>query len=59
MFSRAVGQENFQPRIGVMTRYGLCNNLFGAELYYRYIDIRGLENSALAGSGSGISGITC
>lgn len=50
MFSRAVGQENFQPRIGVMTRYGLCNNLFGAELYYRYIDIRGLENSSLKGS---------
>jgi hypothetical protein len=50
MFSRAVGQENFQPRIGVMTRYGLCNNLFGAELYYRYIDIRGLANSSLRGS---------
>jgi hypothetical protein len=50
MFSRAVGQENFQPRIGVMTRYGLTNNLFGAELYYRYIDIRGLANSSLAGS---------
>jgi len=52
MFSRAVGQENFQPRIGVMTRYGLCNNLFGAELYYRYIDIRNLDASALAGSGN-------
>lgn len=52
MFSRAVGQENFQPRIGVMTRYGLCNNLFGAELYYRYIDIRNLSASALAGSGN-------
>ena len=50
MFSRAVGQENFQPRIGVMTRYGICNNLFGAELYYRYIDIRGLGNSSLRGS---------
>lgn len=50
MFSRAVGQEEFQPRIGVLTRYALCNNLFGAELYYRYVDVRGLPSSSLAGS---------
>lgn len=49
-FLEAVGQDSFNPRIGVMTRYGLCNNLFGAENYYRYIDVRGLDNSALAGS---------
>lgn len=50
MFSRAVGQEEFQPRVGVMTRYAIANNLFGSELYYRYIDVRGLTSSALAGS---------
>ncbi len=50
MFSRAVGQEEFQPRIGVLTRYALCNNLFGSELYYRYVDVRGLPSSSLAGS---------
>ncbi len=50
MFSRAVGQEEFQPRIGVLTRYALCNNLFGSELYYRYIDVRGLTASSLAGT---------
>ncbi len=50
MFSRAVGQEEFQPRIGVLTRYALCNNLFGSELYYRFIDVRGLPSSSLAGS---------
>lgn len=50
MFSRAVGQEEFQPRVGVMTRYAIANNLFGSELYYRYIDIRGLTTSSLAGS---------
>jgi hypothetical protein len=49
-FLEAVGQDSFNPRIGVMTRYGLCNNLFGAENYYRYIDIRGLSGSSLAGS---------
>jgi hypothetical protein len=50
MFSRAVGQEEFQPRIGVLTRYALCNSLFGSELYYRYVDVRGLPSSSLAGS---------
>ena len=49
-FLEAVGQDSFNPRIGVMTRYGLCNNLFGAENYYRYIDVRGLDGSSLAGS---------
>jgi hypothetical protein len=49
-FLEAVGQDSFNPRIGVLTRYGLCNNLFGAENYYRYIDIRGLGDSALSGS---------
>lgn len=39
MFLDAVGQDSFNPRIGVMTRYGICNNLFGAENYYRYITI--------------------
>lgn len=49
-FLEAVGQDSFNPRIGVMTRYGMCNNLFGAENYYRYIDIRGLSTSSLSGS---------
>jgi hypothetical protein len=49
-FLEAVGQDSFNPRIGVMTRYGMCNNLFGAENYYRYIDVRGLSDSSLSGS---------
>lgn len=40
---RAVGQDDFQPRIGFRTRYGLAENPFGAKLYYRYIDISGLS----------------
>lgn len=48
MFMEAVGPDSFNPRIGVMTRYGICNNLFGAENYYRYISIN-LGNSPIAG----------
>lgn len=50
MFSRTTQVESFQPVIGVMTRYGICDNLFGAENYYRFIQILGLQNSSLAGS---------
>ncbi|MFW6122248.1 MAG: hypothetical protein ACOC80_15300 [Petrotogales bacterium] len=52
MFSRTTQVESFQPVIGVMTRYGICDNLFGAENYYRFIQILGLQNSTLAGSRS-------
>jgi hypothetical protein len=50
MFSRTTQVESFQPVIGVMTRYGICDNLFGAENYYRFIKVVGLSNSSLAGS---------
>lgn len=50
MFVNAVGQDSFNPRIGVLTRYGIANNLFGSENYYRYILIRNLANSSLAPS---------
>lgn len=50
MFSRTTQVESFQPVIGVMTRYGICDNLFGSENYYRFIKIVGLSNSSLAGS---------
>jgi len=39
MFASGVGEENFQPRIGAMTRYGLADNLLGATNYYRYVDV--------------------
>lgn len=50
MFSRTTQVESFQPIIGVQSRYGICDNLYGAENYYRFIQVVGLGNSALAGS---------
>jgi hypothetical protein len=43
MFQKAIGQESFSPRAGVMTRYGILDQLFGSQLFYRYIDIKGLS----------------
>jgi hypothetical protein len=39
MFSKAQGEESFSPRAGVMTRYGICDHLFGSQNFYRYIAI--------------------
>ena len=39
MFSKAAGEESFSPRAGVMTRYGICDHLFGSQNFYRYIAI--------------------
>jgi hypothetical protein len=43
MFQKAIGQESFSPRAGVMTRYGILDQLFGSQLFYRYIDVQGLS----------------
>ena len=48
---RAVGPQDFTPRIGVRTRYGLLNHLFGANLYYSFIKVDGLVDAALAADG--------
>jgi hypothetical protein len=37
MISRAVVEDSFHPRVGIMSRYGIIDNLFGANLYYREI----------------------
>ena len=39
MFAKATGEESFSPRAGVMTRYGVCDHLYGSQNYYRYIDV--------------------
>lgn len=39
MLSRAVQQENFYPVIGVMSRYGIVDNLFGGDDFYRKITV--------------------
>lgn len=36
---RAVGEEDFQPRIGFKTRYGIAYNPFGAANYYRKFQV--------------------
>jgi len=50
MFQKAIGQESFSPRAGVMTRYGILDQLFGSQLFYRYINIQGLSDLGSTGA---------
>jgi hypothetical protein len=55
MFDEAKGVESFQTNLGVMTRYAIVANLFGSELYYRYINVNftGDVANSTAGTPSG------
>lgn len=42
MVQRTIGPNDFAPRVGLMTRYGIISNIFGANLYYHLIIVKGL-----------------
>lgn len=42
MLQRTIGPNDFAPRIGVMTRYGIVSNIFGSDLYYGLVIVTGL-----------------
>lgn len=42
MVQRTIGPNDFSPRVGLMTRYGVVDNIFGANLYYHVIILQGL-----------------
>jgi hypothetical protein len=50
MVQRAIDPVNFTPRVGLMTRYGIVNNIFGAALYYHIIVVKGLGVAFTPGS---------
>ena len=52
MVQRAIDPVNFTPRVGLMTRYGIVNNIFGANLYYHLVIVKGLGVAFTPGSTS-------
>ena len=42
MVQRTIGPNDFAPRVGLLTRYGVVDNLFGADLYYHVVLVKGL-----------------
>lgn len=45
MIQRTIGPNDFAPRVGLMTRYGVVDNIFGANLYYHVILLAQLGES--------------
>ena len=52
MVQRTIGPNDFAPRVGLLTRYGVVDNIFGADLYYHVILVNGLGESFTPGSQS-------
>lgn len=50
MVQRTIGPNDFAPRVGLMTRYGIVNNIFGANLYYHLIIVKGLGTAFVPGA---------
>ena len=50
MIQRTIGPNDFAPRVGLLTRYGVVDNLFGASLYYHVIIVKGLGTAFVPGS---------
>lgn len=48
MIQRTVGPNDFAPRVGLMTRYGVVDHIFGANLYYHVIIVSGLGTANVA-----------
>lgn len=42
MVQRTIGPNDFSPRVGLLTRYGVVDHIFGADLYYHVIIVKDL-----------------
>jgi len=52
MVQRTIGPNDFAPRVGLLTRYGVVDNIFGANLYYHTILCTGLGGGFAPGTSS-------
>jgi hypothetical protein len=52
MVQRTIGPNDFAPRVGLLTRYGVVDNIFGAELYYHVIIVKNLGVGFTPGASS-------
>jgi hypothetical protein len=49
MVQRSIGPNDFAPRVGLLTRYGVVDHIFGANLYYHLVICQGLGESFVPG----------
>jgi hypothetical protein len=59
MVQRTIGPNDFSPRVGLLTRYGVVDHIFGSELYYHLILVNNIGDGQLFDSnGDGIMNTT-
>jgi hypothetical protein len=49
MVQRTIGPNDFSPRVGLLTRYGVVDHIFGSALYYHLVICTGLGQSFVPG----------
>jgi hypothetical protein len=52
MVQRTIGPNDFSPRVGMLTRYGVVDHIFGANLYYHIVVVNGLGTAFTPGNQS-------
>ena len=52
MVQRTIGPNDMAPRVGLLTRYGVVDNIFGSNLYYHVVIVQGLGQAFTPGSQS-------
>jgi len=45
MIQRSIDPNGFYPKVGLLTRYGVVDHLFGASNYYHVVFVKGLGTS--------------
>jgi len=52
MVQRTIGPNDFAPRVGMLTRYGVVDHIFGANLYYHIVIVKNLGEAFTPGNQS-------
>lgn len=52
MVQRSIDPNSFYPKVGMLTRYGVVDHLFGASNYYHVVFLQGLGTATQAGNPS-------
>jgi len=52
MVQRTIGPNDFSPRVGMLTRYGVVDHIFGANLYYHIVVVTNLGEAFTPGNQS-------
>ncbi len=50
MIQRTIGPNDFSPRVGLLTRYGVVDHIFGSNLFYHLIICKNLGSAFVPGA---------